>query len=65
MLQELSASWEIVAGRWADLIPMAVHAPLTARVDRLGAARSTAQIAATIGRDSAWSCCARSAGATT
>ena len=51
MLQELSASWEIVAGRWADLIPMAVHAPLTARVDRLGAARSTAQIAATIGRE--------------
>ena len=30
---------------------MAVHAPLTARVDRLGTARSTAQLAATIGRE--------------
>ena len=51
MLRERSASWEIVASRWADLIPMAVHAPLTARVDRLGTARSTAQLAAAIGRE--------------
>src|SRR5207249_2498471 len=51
MLRERSASWEVVAARWASLIPMTVHAPLTARVDRLGSARSTAQLAATIGRE--------------
>ena len=51
MLRERTASWEVVGSRWADLIPMAVHAPLTARVDRLGSARSTAQLAATIGRE--------------
>jgi class 3 adenylate cyclase len=51
MLREQAASWEIVASRWSDLIPMTVHAPLTARIDRLGPARNTAQLAATIGRE--------------
>ena len=50
MLREHSASWEIVEPG-AELIPMAVHAPLIARIDRLGSARSTAQLAATIGRE--------------
>jgi len=50
MLRERFASWEIVEpGR--ELIPMAVHAPLIARIDRLGTARPTAQLAATIGRE--------------
>ena len=39
------------SSRPGDLIPMAVHAPLIARIDRLGPARATAQLAATIGRE--------------
>ena len=50
MLREHSASWEITEPG-ADLIPVAVHAPLIARIDRLGSARPTAQLAAAIGRE--------------
>ena len=51
VLRERSASWEVVDPSWNELIPMAVHALLTARIDRLGSARATAQLAAAIGRE--------------
>jgi predicted ATPase/class 3 adenylate cyclase len=51
VLEERSASWEVVRPPSKELIPVAVHASLAARIDRLGPARATAQLAATIGRE--------------
>jgi predicted ATPase len=51
VLHERSASWEAVRPLSKDLIPVGVHASLAARIDRLGPARTTAQLAATIGRE--------------
>jgi class 3 adenylate cyclase/tetratricopeptide (TPR) repeat protein len=51
VLHERSASWEVVRPLSKDLIPVGVHASLAARIDRLGPARATAQLAATIGRE--------------
>jgi class 3 adenylate cyclase/tetratricopeptide (TPR) repeat protein len=51
VLRERSASWEAVGPLPHDLIPTTVQPSLSARIDRLGSARSTAQLAATIGRE--------------
>jgi class 3 adenylate cyclase/tetratricopeptide (TPR) repeat protein len=55
LLQERAAAWEIVGEIPADAIPTTMEASLTARIDRLGASRPTAQLAGTIGREFAWS----------
>lgn len=47
MLREATDSWEFSP----EMIPASVDASLTARIDRLGASRATAQLAATIGRE--------------
>ncbi|MGH3782688.1 MAG: AAA family ATPase, partial [Pseudonocardiaceae bacterium] len=49
-LSERAVSWEAV-GPVAVEIPATMDASLTSRIDRLGASRSTAQLAATIGRE--------------
>ena len=54
LLQERSASWESVGQIPADAIPATIDASLTARIDRLGPSRATAQLAATIGREFSW-----------
>jgi class 3 adenylate cyclase/tetratricopeptide (TPR) repeat protein len=51
VLRERSASWEAVGPLPHGLIPTTVQPSLSARIDRLGSARSTAQLAATIGRE--------------
>jgi class 3 adenylate cyclase len=51
VLVERSASWEVSGPLPDDTIPASVHASLTARIDRLGPSRPTAQLAATIGRE--------------
>jgi class 3 adenylate cyclase/tetratricopeptide (TPR) repeat protein len=50
VLAERAVSWEAV-GPVAVEIPATVDASLTSRIDRLGASRATAQLAATIGRE--------------
>lgn len=50
MLSERAVSWEAV-GLVAIEIPASMDASLTSRIDRLGASRATAQLAATIGRE--------------
>jgi class 3 adenylate cyclase/tetratricopeptide (TPR) repeat protein len=50
-LEEREFSWELTGPPPTGLIPASVDALLTARMDRLGDARSTAQLAATIGRE--------------
>ena len=50
MLSERTVSWEAV-GPVATEIPTSMDASLTSRIDRLGASRATAQLAATIGRE--------------
>jgi predicted ATPase len=49
-LRESDRSFELVASSTALMIPSTVQDSLTARLDRLGATKATAQIAATIGR---------------
>ncbi|MGB7798555.1 MAG: adenylate/guanylate cyclase domain-containing protein [Pseudonocardiaceae bacterium] len=49
-LSERAVSWEAV-GPVAIEIPATMDASLTSRIDRLGASRATAQLAATIGRE--------------
>lgn len=49
-LSERAVSWEAV-GPVAVEIPATMDASLTSRIDRLGASRATAQLAATIGRE--------------
>jgi len=50
-LQEREGSWELTGPLPKGLIPASVDASLMARIDRLGDARATAQLAATIGRE--------------
>jgi class 3 adenylate cyclase/tetratricopeptide (TPR) repeat protein len=54
VLNERSASWAAVGAVAQDVIPDSVDASLTARIDRLGASRATAQLAAAIGREFTW-----------
>lgn len=51
VLQEGEFSWELTGPLPADLVPASVDASLMSRIDRLGEARDTAQLAATIGRE--------------
>jgi len=51
VLEEGEFSWHLTGGLPKDLIPPSVDALLMARVERLGDARPTAQLAATIGRE--------------
>lgn len=51
VLQENEFSWALTGALPLDLIPASVDASLMARIDRLGDARGTAQLAATIGRE--------------
>jgi class 3 adenylate cyclase/tetratricopeptide (TPR) repeat protein len=50
-LEEREYSWELTRPLPTGLIPASVDASLMARIDRLGDARATAQLAATIGRE--------------
>ena len=54
LLEEHAAAWDSVGEIPADAIPTTMDASLTARIDRLGASRSTAQLAGTIGREFSW-----------
>ena len=54
LLQERSAGWESVGQIPADAIPATIDGSLTARIDRLGPSRATAQLAAAIGREFSW-----------
>ena len=51
VLEEHEFSWELTGPLPTGLIPASVDASLMARIDRLGDARATAQLAATIGRE--------------
>ena len=51
VLEEHEFSWELTGPLPTGLIPASVDASLMSRVDRLGDARATAQLAATIGRE--------------
>ena len=51
VLEEHELSWELTGPLPTGLIPASVDASLMARIDRLGDARATAQLAATIGRE--------------
>ena len=51
VLEEREVSWELTGPIPTSLIPASVDASLMARIDRLGEARATAQLAATIGRE--------------
>ena len=51
IIEEQEFSWELTGPLRTTLIPASVDALLMARIDRLGEARVTAQLAATIGRE--------------
>lgn len=51
VLAERDVSWEAADVLAEAMIPASVDASLMSRIDRLGASRATAQLAATIGRD--------------
>ncbi len=51
VLEEREFSWELTGPLVAGVIPASVDASLMARIDHLGDARGTAQLAATIGRE--------------
>jgi len=51
VLEEHEFSWKLTGPLPTNLIPASVDASLMARIDRLGEARATAQLAATIGRE--------------
>jgi tetratricopeptide (TPR) repeat protein len=53
-LLEREHAWELIGRLPPGLIPDSVEASLTARIDRLGDSRATAQLAATIGREFAY-----------
>ena len=55
VLEEHEFSWELTGPLPADLIPATIDASLLARIDNLGDARPTAQLAATIGREFSYS----------
>ena len=50
-LEEREHAWELIGPLPPGLVPDSVEASLTARIDRLGNSRATAQLAATIGRE--------------
>jgi class 3 adenylate cyclase/tetratricopeptide (TPR) repeat protein len=50
-LEEREHTWELIGPLPPGLVPDSVEASLTARLDRLGDSRATAQLAATIGRE--------------
>jgi class 3 adenylate cyclase/tetratricopeptide (TPR) repeat protein len=50
-IEEREFSWELTGPLPTELIPASIDASLMARIDRLGEARATAQLAATIGRE--------------
>jgi class 3 adenylate cyclase/tetratricopeptide (TPR) repeat protein len=50
-LIERSSSWEPAGPVAAELVPPSIEVSLTSRIDRLGSARPTALLAATIGRE--------------
>ena len=50
-IEEREFSWELTGALPTTLIPASIDASLMARIDRLGEARATAQLAATIGRE--------------
>jgi class 3 adenylate cyclase/tetratricopeptide (TPR) repeat protein len=54
VLEEHEFTWELTGPLPAGLIPATVDASLMARIDHLGDARGTAQLAATIGREFSW-----------
>jgi class 3 adenylate cyclase/tetratricopeptide (TPR) repeat protein len=54
LLEERTAAWVAVGEIPAEAIPVSMDASLTARIDRLGASRATAQLAGTIGREFGW-----------
>ncbi len=51
VLEERDDAWELTGPLPTGLVPASVDASLMARIDRLGDARATAQLAATIGRE--------------
>ena len=51
MLVEHEHSWELIGPLPTGLVPASLDASIAARLDRLGEARATAQLAATIGRE--------------
>jgi class 3 adenylate cyclase/tetratricopeptide (TPR) repeat protein len=54
VLEEHEFTWELTGPLPAGLIPATVDASLMSRIDNLGDARPTAQLAATIGREFSW-----------
>jgi class 3 adenylate cyclase/tetratricopeptide (TPR) repeat protein len=54
LLEEHPAAWETIGPIPDDAIPTTMEASLTARIDRLGSSRATAQLAGTIGREFTW-----------
>jgi len=54
VLTEREDRYELAGPLPADLIPTTVQGSLAARLDRLGPAKGTAQVAATIGREFSW-----------
>ena len=50
-LAERDYSWELVGTLSADVVPASMEASLMARMERLGEARATLQLAATVGRE--------------
>ncbi|HXW85467.1 MAG TPA: AAA family ATPase, partial [Candidatus Binataceae bacterium] len=50
-LVEREHAWELVGGLSPEVVPDSIDASLTARIDRLGEARSLFQLAATAGRE--------------
>jgi class 3 adenylate cyclase/tetratricopeptide (TPR) repeat protein len=51
VLEERASAWELTEPLAADLVPVNLQAALMARIDRLGDAKPTAQLAAVIGRE--------------
>lgn len=51
VVEEHELSWELTSPFRSGLIPASIDASLMARIDRLGDARATAQLGATIGRE--------------
>lgn len=54
VVAEHKFSWELTGPLPEDLVPASIDASLLARIDNLGEARATAQLAATIGREFSW-----------
>jgi len=50
-LVERERAWELVSALSSEVVPGSIDASMTARIDRLGEARSLFQLAATLGRE--------------